>query len=189
VRRLDVGDPVADRLAGGFPQCFRPVLDRDDLRAEQVHPVDVRPLPVHVLGAHVDDALEPETGAHGRRGDAVLARPRLGDDPGLAEPSGEHGLAERVVQLVRAGVKEVLSLQVQALLRSEALRSGQRCRPAAEGAPQLVELGLEPRVGLRLVPGLLQLVEGRDQRLGDEAAAVGAVGQHRAAFTKARTLA
>ena len=86
VRRLDVRDPVADRLARRLLQRLRAELDRAHLGAEQLHPLDVRRLPAHVLAAHVDDAFEAEARAHGRRGDAVLAGARLGDDPPLAEP-------------------------------------------------------------------------------------------------------
>ena len=93
------------------------------LGAEQVHPLDVRRLAPHVLGAHVDDALEAEARADGRGRDAVLAGARLGDDPLLAEPPREHGLAERVVQLVRAGVEQVLALQVERACRA---RTGRR---------------------------------------------------------------
>ncbi len=68
-------------------------------------------LAAHVLGAHVDDALEPEARAHGRRRDAVLTRTGLRDDPPLAEPRREQDLAERVVDLVRPGVVQVLALE------------------------------------------------------------------------------
>ena len=50
-------------------------------------------LPRHVLGAHVDDALEAEERAHGGGGDAVLAGPGLGDDPRLPHPLREQRLA------------------------------------------------------------------------------------------------
>ena len=58
----------------------------------------------HVLGAHVDVALEAEARADRGRRDAVLAGAGLGDDAPLAEPPREQRLAERVVELVRAGV-------------------------------------------------------------------------------------
>ena len=93
------------------------------LGAEQAHPLDVRALPAHVLGAHVDDAFEPEAGADGRGRDAVLAGAGLGDDPLLAEPAREHGLSERVVQLVRAGVQEVFALEVEPLVGREPRRA------------------------------------------------------------------
>jgi hypothetical protein len=41
----------------------------------------------------------------------VLARAGLGDDALRAEPLREQRLAERVVDLVRAGVREVLALE------------------------------------------------------------------------------
>ena len=130
MRRLDVRDPVADRLARRLLQRPRAELDRAHLGAEQAHPLDVGPLAAHVLGAHVDDALEAEARADGRGRDAVLAGAGLGDDPPLAEPPREHRLAERVVQLVRAGVQEVLALEVEALAGGEALGERQRRRPA-----------------------------------------------------------
>ncbi len=75
VRRLDIRDPVPDRLARRLPERLRAEVDRSHLGAEQVHALDVRRLPLHVLGAHVDHALEAEAGADGRRRDAVLAAP------------------------------------------------------------------------------------------------------------------
>jgi hypothetical protein len=47
----------------------------------------------------------------GGRGHAVLAGAGLGDHPGLAHPLGEQRLAQHVVDLVRAGVVEVLALE------------------------------------------------------------------------------
>jgi hypothetical protein len=85
-------------------------LDRRHLGAQQLHPVDVRRLPADVLGAHVDDAFEPQERAGGGGGDAVLARPGLGDDPLLPHPLRQQRLAERVVDLVGAGVGEILAL-------------------------------------------------------------------------------
>ena len=76
----------------------------------------VRALAPHVLGAHVDDALEAELRTHRRRRDSVLARAGLRDDPALAEPAGEHGLPERIVQLVCAGAAR--SAEIEPLARN-----------------------------------------------------------------------
>jgi len=110
----------------------------------------------------------------------------------LPESPCEHGLAEGVVELVRAGVKEVFAFQVQPLAGREAVRARERRGASGERAPELVELLLEGRVRLRVAPAAFELVERRNQGLGDVAPAVGpeqARGRtHRAAATKARTL-
>ena len=111
VGRLDVRDPVADRRRHRLLERRAPASTGSTRRAEQPHALDVRLLAAHVLGAHVDDALEVEQRAGGRRGDAVLAGAGLGDDPRLAHPLGQQRLAERVVDLVGAGVVEVLALE------------------------------------------------------------------------------
>ena len=111
VGRLDRRDPVADRLVHGVLERAGAGRDRHQLGAEHAHAHDVGPLPADVLGAHVDDRVEPEAGADGGARDAVLAGARLGHDPLLAEPLGEQRLADGVVDLVRAGVVEVLALE------------------------------------------------------------------------------
>ena len=114
-----------ERLRSSPLQGLRPGLDGPHLRAQEAHALDVRALAPHVLGSHVDDALEVEARADGRDRDAVLARARLGDDAPLAEAPGEQGLAERVVELVRAGVQEILALEVEPLPGRESLGQGQ----------------------------------------------------------------
>ena len=105
----------------------------------------------------------PEQRAGGRGRDAVLAGARLGDDPALAEPAREQRLAERVVDLVGAGVGEVLPLQVQAE-RARRVAAGrqlvsaiqdslgepvgaiERRRAPGEGREELAQLRPEARV-------------------------------------------
>ncbi len=89
-----------------------PRADAAHFRAQQAHAEDVQLLPAHVFLAHVDDALEPKQRADRGRGDAVLARAGLGDDALLAHAPRQQALAERVVDLVRAGVQQVFALQV-----------------------------------------------------------------------------
>ena len=140
-------------------------------------------LPAHVLGAHVDDALEPEPRAGGRRRDAVLSGARLRDDPPLPEAPREHDLAERVVDLVRAGVVQILALEVEPRFLAEALGARDGRRAADIRPAELVELRRERGVGARSGPGLGELVERRDQRLRDVPPAVLAEGLLRARST------
>ena len=186
VRRLDVRDPVADRLARRLLQRPRAELDGDDRGAEEVHPLDVGRLPAHVLGAHEDDALEPEARARGRGRDAVLAGAGLGDDPRLPEPAREHDLAEGVVDLVRARVVEVLALEVEPPAGREARRRRDRGGAARVGAAEVLDLLAVGGVGLSAArPGRVELVERRDQRLRDVPAALGAVGLERLGHARA----
>src|SRR5262249_49975569 len=174
----DVGDPVADRLVHRVLERARSRLDAAHLRAQQLHPVDVGALAAHVLRAHVDDAVEAEQGADGGGGDAVLPGAGLRDHPLLAHALRQQRLPERVVQLVRAGVEEVLALEVDARRKPERLRQAvgaeQRGRPPRVGDEQIRELLAVGGVRARGRPGALQLVERGDQRLGHEPAAVGA---------------
>jgi len=112
VGRLDVGDPVADRGADRLLEGAGAGLDRGDLGTEQAHPLDVRRLAADVLGPHVDDALQSQQGAGGRGGNSVLAGAGLSDHPRLAHPRRQQRLADGVVDLVGAGVGEVLALEV-----------------------------------------------------------------------------
>ena len=102
----------------------------------------------------------------------MLAGAGLGDQPRLAHPPGEQRLAQHVVDLVAAGVVEVLPLeqQPQAELGREATALVEQRRPAGVGAQQLVQLGPEGGVGPRLAEGLVQRLAGGDERLGHELA-------------------
>ena len=141
--------------------------------AEQLHPEHVERLALDVDGAHVDLALEPHQRRRGGGGDAVLAGPGLGDQPGLAHPLGEQRLPEHVVDLVRAGVVEVLTLEQhpEAELLAEAVALGEHRRAAGVVAEDVVELGAERRVGPCRAERRLEFLACRDQGLGHEATA------------------
>ena len=153
VGRLDVRDPVPHRLVDRVLERGRAGGHATDLGAERVHAQDVGPLPLDVLGAHVDHARQVEQRA-GRRGrHAVLAGAGLGDDPGLAEPAGQQRLAEGVVDLVGAGVGEVLALEVEAQrgnVLAERVAASRAASPARR--PPAGRRGTAPWAGRRTVP-------------------------------------
>ena len=128
VRVADIGDPVAHRFVDRILQRLAAGIDLTDRRAEQLHADDVQRLATHVLGAHVDMALEAEQRARGRRGDTVLTCAGFGDDALLAHSLREQRLTERVVDLVRAGVRQVLALEqdADALVGAAACFAGRR---------------------------------------------------------------
>src|SRR5690606_40632712 len=74
----------------------------NDSQTTESHPLPLRDaLPI----------FQTEQRGGGRRRDAVLTGTGLGDHPGLAEALREQRLAEHVVDLVAAGVVEVLALE------------------------------------------------------------------------------
>ena len=109
---LDIGDPVAQRLVHRILQRRGAGGDRDHLGAEQLHAEDVGLLPLDVGRAHEDGAGQVEQGAGGRRRHAVLAGAGLGDDAGLAHAPGQQDLAEHGVDLVGAGVVQLVALEI-----------------------------------------------------------------------------
>ena len=108
----DIGHPVAQRLVHRVLERLRAGLDRHDLGAEHLHAKHVRLLPLDVDRTHIDDAFEAEARAQRRGGDAVHAGAGLGDDALLAHAPRQQDLAEHVVDLVRAGVIELLALEI-----------------------------------------------------------------------------
>ena len=161
-RRVDVRHPVAHRLVQRVLQRLRSRFDRHDGRAEQLHPVDVLRLAPHVFGAHVDDAFHAEARGDRRRRDAVLAGAGLGDHAPLAQALREQRLADAVVDLVRAGVVQVLALQPD-------LRAAELARPALgvidgrRPADVMLELALElgDELGIVAIARVLRLAARR----------------------------
>src|SRR5207244_13387287 len=94
----------------------------------------------------------------------------------LAHARRQERLAKGIVQLVRTRVVEILSLEIHRPASSlrEPPRAVERRRAAAVVAQQRGQLPAEALVRTRPRPRLLQLGQGRHQRLGYELAAVGA---------------
>ena len=130
----DGRDPVAHRFVDGVLERPAAGVHSAHGRAEQLHPEDVERLPLHVFRAHVDVARQPEQRAGGGGRDAVLPCAGFRDDAPLAHPLREERLAERVVDLVRAGVREILALEKDARA-AERSASAAAPRRAASGRP------------------------------------------------------
>jgi hypothetical protein len=137
---------------------------------EQFQPEHVEFLPRDVLRPHVHRAAQAQVRGYRRRGDPVLARARLRDQRSLADPLGQQPLAQRVVDLVAAGVGEILALEQHphAQRLGQAGRLGDRGRPASVGALQAGQPGPEARVGPGRPESRLELLARRHQRLRDE---------------------
>ena len=174
VGAADVGHPVAHGLVDGFLERLLAGMHGHHVSAQHLHAVDVQLLPHAVHGSHVDHALEAEHRRDRGGRNAVLPGAGLGDDAGLAHALGDEGLAEGVIDLVRAGVQQVLALQVDfraAEFLGEAFGEVERRGPADEFAQVVAEFALELRVLLRSEVFGLQLLERIPERLRDVTAA------------------
>ena len=172
-RVVDGGHPVPERLVDGVLEGGGAGLDGDHLGAQQPHPGDVQRLPLRVDPAHVDAAVQAEQRRGGGGGHPVLTGTGLGDQPGLAHPLGQQRLPQHVVDLVAAGVVEVLALEQDARaadLGGQPRGVGQRARPAGVVGRQVVQPGQEVRVAAGLAVVVGDLVQRADQRLGQPAA-------------------
>ena len=86
--------------------------DGDHARAQHLHTGDVRRLLCNVDLAHVDVALKPEICRRSRERNAVLSCAGLGNELLFAHVLRKQSFAHAVVQLVRAGMIEILALEV-----------------------------------------------------------------------------
>ena len=169
--------PVAHRLVGGVAEGPRTAGHGDDRRAHRPHIKNVELLTPDVLLPHVDGALQARQRARRRRGDPVLAGAGLGDHPGLAHPVRQEDLADPIVDLMGAGMVEVLPLQVNlgpADQLREPPRMIERRRPADIIRQVIVQLLPEARILFDPFIRLGEPIEGIDQGLRDEPTAEGA---------------
>ncbi len=185
VGRVHRGHPVPHGLVDRVLERAAARGDGDDLGAEQPHPGDVEGLAGGVLLPHVDHAVQAEQRTGRGRGHAVLAGAGLGDHPGLAHPTGEQALAEHVVDLMGAGVGQILPFEQDAgtaHMRGQPGRVRERGGPTGIRREQPAQLGGKAGIGPRLRGGVDQLIQRGEQRLGNETATEapevpGAVGQ------------
>lgn len=174
---IHVGHPVTHGFVERILEGLGAGLHGHHGGTQQLHSVDVGALAFHVLGTHVDDAFQAVARADGGRGYAMLAGTGLGNDAGLAHALGEHGLADHVIDFVRAGVVQVFALEVD--LRASHLTRHAVCVINGRGTAYVVrQFGLEfcDELGVVLILGigLTQLGEGVGQGFAGEAAAVAA---------------
>ena len=178
---VDVGQPVAQRLVHRLLQRRTAEVHRFDPGTEQRHAPHVALLASHVFGPHVDDALQPEQRADGGGGHTVLAGTGLGDDAPFTHAPCQQDLADAVVDLVGAGVVQILALEIEAgsaeLLGQpfgQVQRAGAADIVAQQGAVLLPEAVVSTGGGERL----LQRLQRRHQGLRHVAAAVAAKLSH-----------
>ncbi len=173
---FDVGDPVAHRFVQGIFQGARTRFDRNHLRTQQFHAIDVRCLTADILATHVDHAFHTITGRDGGRSHAMLSGTGLGDDPPFAHVPSQQRLPDAIIDLVCACVIQIFALEPDlgtAQLLGPPLGVIERAGTADEMLEFVGEFLLERRVLPTALKRSVQLVQRMPQGLGDEYAAVG----------------
>ena len=126
---FDIGDPISERFIHGIFQGRCAACYRYNFGTQQFHAENVGGLTFDVGFAHIDDTRKIKQGADGRRGHTMLAGACFCNDPLFAHSTGKEDLSERIVNLVRSGVVELITLKVNpgsAQLSSKALGKIQR---------------------------------------------------------------
>lgn len=108
---FDARHPIAHGFVDGVAERARTAFDGTDFGSHQPHAKHVGLLTADIFGPHIDDAGQAKVGARRRRRDTVLPGSGLRDDACLFHTQGQQRLAERIVDLVRAGVIQVLALE------------------------------------------------------------------------------
>ena len=110
---MPTGSDTQSRIASSIAarSVRSPDFTGTTVAPKRPHAIDVRRLARDVDLAHVHGARQTDARARRGRRDAVLARARLRDDALRAERLREQRLADAVVDLVRARVREVLALE------------------------------------------------------------------------------
>ena len=108
--RIHIRNPVAQCLVDRIFKSATSGLDGHNFSAEQLHAGNVESLTFGVNLTHVNNAVESEESGSGSTGHAVLPSSSLGDDALLAHTLCKQRLPQNIVDLVRSGVVEILTL-------------------------------------------------------------------------------
>ena len=167
MRIIDAARPLAKGCRAGILERARAGRNRDDLRAEQAHAVHVERLTLGVLHAHEHHALHAHQGCGRRSRNAVLTGAGFRDQTGLAHLFRQQCLTEHVVDLMGAGVVQILAFEVDlrtAEVVCHMLRKVQARRTSCVVVQQLGQLCVEFRIVLIVVIGFFQLDDSVHQR-------------------------
>ncbi len=173
--RAHIGDPIAHGLVDCFLQRRLTRGNRNNLGAQKLHPRDIQRLTLHIHDSHVDDTFESEPCRHCSGRDPVLSGTGLGDDPPLSHSPAKNRLADGVVNLVRAGMQQILAFQINPgppKPLTKALCKIQRGRTSAIVGQQGRKLLSEFRIEAGLLVFALQFIESADQGFRNKSSAV-----------------
>ena len=101
---INIGGPVAQGFVHSIFQGPRTRLYRNNVRTQQLHAIDIRRLPDNVFSTHVNMTFQAQFSCNSGTGHAVLPCSCLRNDSRLAHVLSKECLANRIINLMRAGV-------------------------------------------------------------------------------------
>src|SRR2546428_13966952 len=140
------------------------------LSTDRLHPLHVQFLSVHVLAPYVDFSAQPSSCTSHGSSNPMLSRASFSNDPPLPHFLSKESLAESIVDLVRATMQEILSLQVDSSPSNVASQIGSKVqwrRSAGETVQPARQLLLEGGVVGEPVVCLLKCSQWLHQGLRD----------------------
>ena len=159
MRVIHSAGPFAHSLIDRVFEHLRSALHRMHLRAQQLHAVNIEPLPLTVQLPHKNFAFHTQKRRHCRSRNAVLSRAGFRDHTRLTHFFGQKHLSDAVVDLVGSGMVEIFSLEID-LCSSEVLchllRIIKAGRPARVLVQELCQLCVKSGIILIKVVLLLQ---------------------------------
>ena len=108
---FNIGHPIAHRFIERIFEGLAATFYWHDSGPQQLHPVDIGRLTRHVRRAHVNHTAHAVASRNGGCGHPMLTGAGFCNHAGLAHPAGQHGLSNRVIDLVRTGVIKIFAFE------------------------------------------------------------------------------
>ena len=164
----DPGGPLAHGFRNRVLQRGSPGPYRDDFGSEQTHAVDIEGLPPGILLSHENHALHSHQRCRRGRCHPVLACARFRDQTGLSHFFCKKRLSQHVVDLVRAGMVQILPFEIDfraAKILRHFFRKIEPRRPSRIFVKKCCEFPVKFRIVFISVIGFFQLDHRIHQRL------------------------
>ena len=145
-------------------QCLQPEGDGNHFRSENLHAGHVGRLLGDIDFPHVNFTLQPKVGGGSGERHTVLAGAGFRNQPFLAHEFGEQTFSHAVIELMGAGMVEILPLEVDLAVAQQSRQPVtmiNRSRPSLKLPPDAAQLVDEVRRAADGLVGILNLLERR----------------------------
>src|SRR3989344_9083064 len=107
-----IGSPVPKRIVDSILQCFSACRNRIYSSSQQLHAKDIELLAFHIHSSHINFTCQSEFGSCSSSCNAMLASACLSNYSFLAHIPRKQCLAQSIIYLMGAGVRQIFPLKV-----------------------------------------------------------------------------